>query len=251
MNEDAADALPQRPRGAARLRRRRARRRRAGPLPETTACAVSFVPFRRLSQRASKPTSASCGLEGERLEVSSRVAAGRLDRAERLLDDEAAEHRAAVIELARAVYLEESFDPAAASRRIEALVHRRGQRACTRIEEAAVEGENPREVEQRKPSAPSAAPSARSSSRRSTPSPAGTATSSSSRLGLRPRCAERRPAGRAGGRRRLPPAPDCGAGGRDGSRRLALLRVQRPAEPRARGVVRLRRDLRTFSAVPA
>ena len=47
--------------------------------------------------------------------MEPRVAAGRLDRAERLLDDEAAEHRAAVIEPARAVYLEESFDPAAAS----------------------------------------------------------------------------------------------------------------------------------------
>jgi DNA polymerase III subunit delta' len=120
-----------------------------GPLPETIRSRCQPVPFRRLSQRAIKAHLAARGLEGDRLEVSSRVAAGRLDRAERLLDDEAVEHRSAVIELARAVYLEESFDPARAARRIEELAQHRGQRARNRIEEAALEGENPREVEQR------------------------------------------------------------------------------------------------------
>ncbi len=120
-----------------------------GPLPETIRSRCQAVPFRRLSQRAIKAHLAARGLEGERLEVSARVAAGRLDRAERLLDDESAEHRAAVIELARATYLEESFDPAGAVRRIEELARRRGQRARTAVEEEAVEGENPREVEQR------------------------------------------------------------------------------------------------------
>jgi DNA polymerase III subunit delta' len=120
-----------------------------GPLPETVRSRCQPVPFRRLSQRAIKAHLAARGLEGERLEVSSRVAGGRLDRAERLLDDEAAEHRAAVIEIARAVYLEDSFDPSAAGRRIEKLAQRRGQRARARIEESALDGENPREVEQR------------------------------------------------------------------------------------------------------
>jgi DNA polymerase-3 subunit delta' len=120
-----------------------------GPLPETIRSRCQAVPFRRLSQRAIKAHLAARGLTGERLEVSSRVAAGRLDRAERLLDDEAAESRAAVIELARSAYREETFDPTAAARRIEELAQRRGRRARTTIEEAALEGENPREVEQR------------------------------------------------------------------------------------------------------
>jgi DNA polymerase-3 subunit delta' len=120
-----------------------------GPLPETIRSRCQPVPFRRLSQRAIKAHLAARGLGGERLEASARVAAGRLDRAERLLDDEGAESRAAVIELARAVYLAERFDPAAAARKIEELAERRGRRARTRVEEAALEGENPREVEQR------------------------------------------------------------------------------------------------------
>jgi DNA polymerase III subunit delta' len=120
-----------------------------GPLPQTIRSRCQPVPFRRLSQRAIKAHLAARGLEGERLEVSSRVAAGRLDRAERLLDDEAGEHRSVVIELARAVYLEQSFNPTVAARRIEELAYGRGQRARTRVEEAALEGENPREVEQR------------------------------------------------------------------------------------------------------
>lgn len=120
-----------------------------GPLPETIRSRCQAVPFRRLSQRAIKAHLAARGLTGERLEVAARVAAGRLDRADRFLEDEAGERRSAVIELARAVYLEEAFDPAEAARRVEQLAHRRGTRARKQVEEAAVEGENPREVEQR------------------------------------------------------------------------------------------------------
>jgi DNA polymerase III subunit delta' len=120
-----------------------------GPLPETIRSRCQTVAFRRLSQRAIKAHLAARGLVGERLEVSSRVATGRLDRAERLLDDEAVESRTAVIELARAAYLEETFDPARVAHRIEELAQRRGQRARRAVEQAALEGENPREVEQR------------------------------------------------------------------------------------------------------
>jgi DNA polymerase III subunit delta' len=120
-----------------------------GPLPETIRSRCQAVPFRRLSQRAIKAHLAARGLVGERLEVGARVAAGRLDRAERLLESEAVEHRAAVLEVARSVYVEEAFDPTAAARRIEELAQHRGQRARGAVEEAAQEGENPREVEQR------------------------------------------------------------------------------------------------------
>jgi DNA polymerase-3 subunit delta' len=120
-----------------------------GLLPETIRSRCQAVAFRRLSQRAIKAHLASRGLEGERLEVSSRVAAGRLDRAERLLDDEATENRATVIELARSAYLKDVFDPTQAARRIEELAQRRGRRSRTAVEEAALEGESPREVEQR------------------------------------------------------------------------------------------------------
>jgi DNA polymerase III subunit delta' len=120
-----------------------------GPLPETIRSRCQAVSFRRLSQRAIKAHLAARGLEGERLEVSARVAAGRLDRAERLLDDEAVEHRAAFIELARSVYLDESFDPAAAAGRIEELANERGDRIRAQVGEQALEGESPRDIEQR------------------------------------------------------------------------------------------------------
>ncbi|HEY7195959.1 MAG TPA: hypothetical protein VH306_02105 [Gaiellaceae bacterium] len=120
-----------------------------GPLPETIRSRCQAVPFRRLSQRAVKAHLAARGLAGEPLEVAARVAAGRLDRAERLLDEDGAKERAAVLDLARTVYLDESFDPARAARRVEELAQRRGEKARAAVEAAALEGENPREVEQR------------------------------------------------------------------------------------------------------
>ena len=141
---------PQGPRGAARLRRSSSSSPTSSArCPRRSDRAASRFRSAGSPSGRSRPTSPPAASKASASRCSSRVAAGRLDRAERLLDDEAVEHRAAVIELARAVYLEESFDPAAASRRIEALAQRRGQRARTRIEEAALEGENPREVEQR------------------------------------------------------------------------------------------------------
>ena len=59
-----------------------------GPLPPTIRSRCQLVPFRRLSQRAVKAYLSSRGLEGDQLEAFARVAGGRLDRADRLLDVE-------------------------------------------------------------------------------------------------------------------------------------------------------------------
>ena len=87
-----------------------------GLLPPTIRSRCQLVPFRRLSQRAIKAFLSSRGLEGEPLDALARVAAGRLDRAERLLDPDAGERRDGLIELARSVYRDPAFDPAQASR---------------------------------------------------------------------------------------------------------------------------------------
>jgi DNA polymerase-3 subunit delta' len=120
-----------------------------GPLSPTIRSRCQHVPFRRLSQRAVKAHLAGRGVAGERLEALARVAAGRLDRADRLLDSEAGRRRERVIELARSVYLDPSFDPASASKRVTDLAYERAAKARTQAEEETREGESPREAEQR------------------------------------------------------------------------------------------------------
>ena len=120
-----------------------------GSIPETIRSRCQHVPFRRLSQRAIKAHLASRGMSGERLELASRVAAGRLDRAERLLDEKAAERRAAVLELARAAYLDPAFEPARAAKRLVELAQARGSEARAQVEAEAGADERGRELEQR------------------------------------------------------------------------------------------------------
>jgi DNA polymerase-3 subunit delta' len=120
-----------------------------GPLPPTIRSRCQLVPFRRLSQRAVKAHLSSRGLVGSELEALSRIAGGRLDRAERLLDAEAGKRRAALIELARAVYVDGEFDPAAASRRVAELAAERGAAARAAAEASEAPDETPREREQR------------------------------------------------------------------------------------------------------
>jgi len=119
-----------------------------GPLPETIRSRCQHVPFRRLSRRAIKSYLASRGLVGERLEIAARVAAGRLDRAERLLDAKAEERRARVLELARSAYLEPAFEPAAAARRVLELAQERGREARAALEAAATGEGTARELDQ-------------------------------------------------------------------------------------------------------
>jgi DNA polymerase III subunit delta' len=120
-----------------------------GPLSPTIRSRCQHVPFRRLSQRAVKAYLAGRGLEGERLEAVARVAAGRLDRADRLLDPEAGERRGKLIDLARSVYLAPDFDPATASKRVTDLAYQRAAKARAAAEQEAREGESAREAEQR------------------------------------------------------------------------------------------------------
>jgi DNA polymerase-3 subunit delta' len=120
-----------------------------GPLPPTIRSRCQHVPFRRLSQRAVKAYLSSRGAEGELLEALARVAGGRLDRADRLLDSAAGKRRAVLIEIARSVYLEADFDPANASRRVTDLAQQRAAEARAQAEAAASGEESPRELEQR------------------------------------------------------------------------------------------------------
>jgi DNA polymerase-3 subunit delta' len=149
MNEDAADALlkdlEEPPEYAVIV----LVADELGPIPETIRSRCQYVPFRRLSRRAIKAHLAARGLEGERLEIAARVAAGRLDRAERLLDQKAEEHRTAVIELGRAVYLDLGFEPARAAARVSALAQARGAEARAEVETAAGTEESARDLEQR------------------------------------------------------------------------------------------------------
>ena len=157
-----------------------------GPLPETIRSRCQLVPFRRLSRGAVKTHLASRGLTGEELEIAARVAAGRLDRAERLPDEDAEERRGAVLDLrGRPTRIRASSRPRAPRRRPRWRRARgqgqggRGEGGRRRAREAPK-----RELEQRL-AAPSEAPSAKRCFTRSTSSGAGTATSSSSARGPR------------------------------------------------------------------
>jgi DNA polymerase-3 subunit delta' len=122
-----------------------------GPLPETIRSRCQPVPFRRLSERAVREaiSARAPGLSPNEEAALARVAAGRLDRVERLLDPKAAERRARLLELARAVYRDPAFVPADAA---TAVVEAAGERAKEEraAAEASLEGKDlpDREAEQ-------------------------------------------------------------------------------------------------------
>jgi DNA polymerase III subunit delta' len=107
-----------------------------GPIPETIRSRCQLVPFRRLSERAVREVvdARAPELDDERRTALARVAAGRLDRLERLLDPNEVSRRAVLIEQARAVYREPSFDP--------------GTAAAALIENARARGDEAREKEE-------------------------------------------------------------------------------------------------------
>jgi len=123
-----------------------------GPLPETIRSRCQAVPFRRLSERAVREEvqARAPELTEEQATSIARVASGRLDRAERLLDPAAAKRRTALLETARSVYGDESFDPAKAAARLLDSARKRGAEAKEQ-EEAATEPLDltAREAEQR------------------------------------------------------------------------------------------------------
>jgi len=88
-----------------------------GPLPVTIRSRCQLIPFRRLSRGAVETWLAAQApsLPTDELRLLARVAAGRLDRAARLLDEEARARRAALLDTARSVYAPNGFDPGAAA----------------------------------------------------------------------------------------------------------------------------------------
>ena len=123
-----------------------------GPLPETIRSRCQPVPFRRLSERAVREAIAerAPGLSPNEEAALARVAAGRLDRIDRLLDPKAAERRTQLLELARSVYRDPGFDPAEAAAAVVAAAGERAQEARA-VAEAELEGQElpDREAEQR------------------------------------------------------------------------------------------------------
>jgi DNA polymerase-3 subunit delta' len=152
MNEDAADALLkdlEEPPSYAVIVLVASE---LGPLPPTILSRCQLVPFRRLSERAVREWVAGCAPERSEEEVRAlaRAAAGRLDRARRLLDPAAAGRRETLIAAARAVYLDGEFEPGDAAGALLRAADERGQEAKER-EQTVVEGLDlpAREAEQR------------------------------------------------------------------------------------------------------
>jgi DNA polymerase-3 subunit delta' len=91
-----------------------------GPLPETIRSRCQLVPFTRLSERAVREEIAARApaLDPTEAAALARLASGRLDRAARLLDPQAAKRREALLEVARSVYADPEFEAGDAAQRI-------------------------------------------------------------------------------------------------------------------------------------
>jgi DNA polymerase-3 subunit delta' len=123
-----------------------------GPLPETIRSRCQLVPFRRLSERAIRAAIAERAPElgDQQLTTLARIAAGRLDRAERLVDPAAVRRREALLDVARAVYLDEAFDANEGAAELLQGIDERGREAREAEEERVAGLELPtREGEQR------------------------------------------------------------------------------------------------------
>ncbi len=240
MNEDAADALlkdlEEPPPYATIL----LVADELGPLPETIRSRCQLVPFSRLTRGAVKSHLASRGLTGEELEIATRVAAGRLDRADRLRDEDAKERRRAVLDLARSVYADPAFEPSAGAKAVAALAYERAGQGQGRRREGG---------RRRAREAPEAgARAARPPRRAGRGARGGPPRARHAReLVPRPRRRRRRGRGRRAERRPDPRAlRGRGAGARrarrprrrDGARRLALVRVPGADGPCARSALR-------------
>jgi DNA polymerase-3 subunit delta' len=136
MNEDAADALlkdlEEPPSYAVML----LLADDLGPLPETIRSRCQHVPFRRLSEKAVRDEleARAPGLAPSAVAALARVAGGRLDRVDRLITPASAQRREALLELARDVYRDPSFDPAEAAERVLASAAERGEDARKEME---------------------------------------------------------------------------------------------------------------------
>jgi DNA polymerase-3 subunit delta' len=106
-----------------------------GPLPETIRSRCQLIPFSRLSERAVRAVvdAWAPGLPPERATAVARVAGGRLDRAERLLDADAAARREELLSIARSVYADPRFSAALAAGRVLELVNEGAEEAKERV----------------------------------------------------------------------------------------------------------------------
>jgi len=123
-----------------------------GPLPETILSRCQLVPFTRLSERAVREEIAARapGLDPAEASALARLAAGRLDRAARLLDPQSAKRREALLEVARGVYADPEFEPGDAAQRILDGARERAAEAKTAAEQELELLDLPtREAEQR------------------------------------------------------------------------------------------------------
>jgi DNA polymerase-3 subunit delta' len=123
-----------------------------GPMPETILSRCQPIPFRRLSEKAVREAVAARapGLSPNEEAALARVAGGRLDRVERLLDPKASERRTELLALARAVYRDPAFVPAEAAKAVVEGAGERGAEARTALEQALEGQELPdRELDQR------------------------------------------------------------------------------------------------------
>src|SRR5262245_12131583 len=141
MNEDAADALLkdlEEPPAYATIVLVATE---LGPLPPTILSRCQLVPFRRLSERAVREWIQERAPErsDEEVRALARAAAGRLDRARRLLDPAAAERREKLIAAARSVYADTGFEPDLAAAALLEIASARGEEAKA-SEQQALEG---------------------------------------------------------------------------------------------------------------
>ena len=123
-----------------------------GPLPETIRSRCQLVPFTRLSERAIREEIAvrAPGLEAAEASSLARLAAGRLDRAERLLNPESAKRREVLLEVARSVYTDAEFEPGDAAQRLLDGARERAAEAKRQAEDDLEKLDLPaREAEQR------------------------------------------------------------------------------------------------------
>jgi DNA polymerase III subunit delta' len=123
-----------------------------GPLPPTIRSRCQLVPFRRLSEPAVRAwlEAEGPGLSPNEVTALARVAAGRLDRARRLLEPDSVESRRRLLEAARGPYADDDFEPAQAA---DVIVESSKRRAARAKEAAEAELEHvdltAREAEQR------------------------------------------------------------------------------------------------------
>jgi DNA polymerase-3 subunit delta' len=123
-----------------------------GPLPPTIRSRCQLVPFRRLPEQAVRAFLSERAPELSETAARSlaRVAGGRLDRAERLLDPATSARREELLRVARSPYAEPDLDPADAAATLLESAGLAGAAAKERAE-AELEGVEltAREAEQR------------------------------------------------------------------------------------------------------